>query len=182
MSFFKISCKGNKKFRVLRVKFREFCTFAVNFYFFILMRQLFFFLTAITMASCNVGIEGDDAALDVAANWANAYFNCDFHEAANYATPESDKWLRFAASNTTEQDLQTLEGKATATADEYFTEANDTLRVVTLHVRNFLKPVAVGTPAQLQEEGTFLVTVVKRDGKWKVRMEGLPQSEKQSRD
>lgn len=166
----------------MRVKFREFCTFAVNFYFFILMRQLFFFLTAITMASCNVGIEGDDAALDVAANWANAYFNCDFHEAANYATPESDKWLRFAASNTTEQDLQTLEGKATATADEYFTEANDTLRVVTLHVRNFLKPVAVGTPAQLQEEGTFLVTVVKRDGKWKVRMEGLPQSEKQSRD
>ena len=127
MSFFKISCKGNKKFRVLRVKFREFCTFAVNFYFFILMRQLFFFLTAITMASCNVGIEGDDAALDVAANWADAYFNCDFHEAANYATPESDKWLRFAASNTTEQDLQTLEGKATATADEYFTEANDTL-------------------------------------------------------
>lgn len=166
----------------MRVKFREFCTFAVNFYFFILMRQLFFFLTAITMASCNVGIEGDDAALDVAANWADAYFNCDFHEAANYATPESDKWLRFAASNTTEQDLQTLEGKATATADEYFTEANDTLRVVTLHVRNFLKPVAVGTPAQLQEEGTFLVTVVKRDGKWKVRMEGLPQSEKQSRD
>ena len=166
----------------MRVKFREFCTFAVNFYFFILMRQLFFFLTAITMASCNVGIEGDDAALDVAANWADAYFNCDFHEAANYATPESDKWLRFAASNTTEQDLQTLEGKATATADEYFTEANDTLRVVTLHVRNFLKPVAVGAPAQLQEEGTFLVTVVKRDGKWKVRMEGLPQSEKQSRD
>ena len=146
------------------------------------MRQLLFFLTAITMASCNVGIEGDDAALDVAANWADAYFNCDFHEAANYATPESDKWLRFAASNTTEQDLQTLEGKATATADEYFTEANDTLRVVTLHVRNFLKPVAVGAPAQLQEEGTFLVTVVKRDGKWKVRMEGLPQSEKQSRD
>ena len=166
----------------MRVKFREFCTFAVNFYFFILMRQLFFFLTAITMASCNVGIEGDDAALDVAANWADAYFNCDFHEAANYATPESDKWLRFAASNTTEQDLQTLEGKATATADDYFTVANDTLRIVTLHVKNFLKPVAVGSPAQIQEEGTFLVTVVKRDGKWKVRMEGLPQSEKQSRD
>ena len=166
----------------MRVKFREFCTFAVNFYFFILMRQLIFFLIAITMASCNVGIEGDDAALDVAANWADAYFNCDFHEAANYATPESDKWLRFAASNTTEQDLQTLEGKATATADDYFTVANDTLRIVTLHVKNFLKPVAVGSPAQIQEEGTFLITVVKRDGKWKVRMEGLPQSEKQSRD
>ena len=134
------------------------------------------------MASCNGGFEGDGAALDVAANWADAYFNCDFHEAATFATPESDKWLRFAASNTTEQDLQTLEGKATATADDYFTVANDTLRIVTLYVKNFLKPVAVGSPAQIQEEGTFLITVVKRDGKWKVRMEDLPQSEKQSRD
>ena len=122
------------------------------------MRQLLFFLTAITMASCNAGFEGDDAALKVATDWADAYFNCDFHEAATFATPESDKWLRFAASNTTEQDLQTLEGKATATADDYF------------------------SPAQIQEEGTFLITVVKRDGKWKVRMEDLPQSEKQSRD
>ena len=134
------------------------------------------------MVSCNVGFEGDNAALDVATNWADAYFNCDFHDAANYTTPESDKWLRFAASNTTEQDLEVLQGKATATADDYFTVANDTLRIVTLHVKNFLKSVVVGAPAQLQEEGIFLVTVVKRDGKWKVRMEDLPRSEKQSRD
>ena len=134
------------------------------------------------MASCNIGQEGDDVALNVATDWADAYFNCDFHEAASYATAESERWLRFAASNTTEQDLQTVKGGATADADDYFTVANDTLRVVTLHVRDFPKPVAVGEPAQLQEEGTFLVTVVKRDGKWKVRMEGLPRSEKQSRD
>jgi hypothetical protein len=146
------------------------------------MRQLFLLLSVAIMASCNIGQEGDDVALSVAADWADAYFNCDFHEAASYATAESEQWLRFAASNTTEQDLQTVKGGATATADDYFTVANDTLRVVTLHVRNFLKPVAVGEPAQLQEEGTFLVTVVKRDGKWKVRMEGLPRSEKQSRD
>ena len=146
------------------------------------MRQLYLLLSAAIMASCNIGQEGDDVALNVATDWADAYFNCDFHEAASYATAESERWLRFAASNTTEQDLQTVKGGATADADDYFTVANDTLRVVTLHVRDFLKPVAVGEPAQLQEEGTFLVTVVKRDGKWKVRMEGLPRSEKQSRD
>ena len=146
------------------------------------MRQLFLLLTTVFIASCSFSPDGDDAALEVATDWAEAYFNCDFHDAAEYATEESGKWLRFAASNTTEQDLQTIAGKATATADDYFTVANDTLRVVTLHVRNFLKPVALGSPAQLQEEGTFLVTVVKRDGKWKVRMEDLPRSEKQSRD
>ena len=146
------------------------------------MRQLLLLLTVVLITGCNQGFDGDDAALDVAADWADAYFNCDFHEAANYTTAESDKWLRFAATNTTEEDLQVIQGKATATADEYFTKANDTLRVVTLHVRNFLKPVVIGATAQLQEEGTFLVTVVKRDSKWKVRMEGLPQSEKQNRD
>ena len=146
------------------------------------MRQLLLLLTAFIMASCNLGFEGDNATLDVATDWADAYFNCDFRDAANYTTAESGKWLRFAASNTTEQDLQVIQGKATSSADEYFTEANDTLRIVTLHVRNFLKPVALGAAPQLQEEGTFLVTVVKRDGKWKVRMEDLPQSEKQSHD
>ncbi len=146
------------------------------------MRQLILLMAAVMMAGCSQNSGGNGAAMEVAANWADAYFNCDFHEAAEYATPESGKWLRFAASNTTEQDLQTIEGKATATADDYFTVANDTLRVVTLHVSNFLKPSAVGSQAQLQEEGTFLVTVVKRDGRWKVRMEGLPRSEKQSRD
>ena len=134
------------------------------------------------MTGCILGFEGDNAALDVATDWAEAYFNCDYHDAADYATAESERWLRFAASNTTEQDLQTIQGKATATADDYFTVANDTLRIVTLHVKNFLKPAVAGSTAQLQEDGTFLVTVVKRNGKWKVRMEGLPRSEKQSRD
>ena len=32
------------------------------------------------------------------------------------------------------------------------------------------------------EDGTIKVLVLKRDGEWKVRMEGLPRSEKQSRD
>lgn len=146
------------------------------------MRQLFLLLSAVMMTGCTLGFEGDNAALDVATDWAEAYFNCDYHEAADYATAESERWLRFAASNTTEQDLQTIQGKATATADDYFTVANDTLRIVTLHVKNFLKPAAAGSTAQLQEDGTFLVTVVKRNGKWKVRMEGLPRSEKQSRD
>ena len=75
-----------------------------------------------------------------------------------------------------------MNGGATVSAADYFTIANDTLRVVTLTVRDFLKATAVGATAELQQEGRFLVTVVKRDGEWKVRMEGLPRSEKQSRD
>ena len=146
------------------------------------MRLLFSFLTVVLMMSCNTGFNGDDEAKGTATQWAEAYFNCDFKDAANYTTPESERWLRFAASNTTEEDLKLLNGGATASAEEYFTVANDTLRVVTVTVRNFLNATAVGAPAEIQQEGTFLVTVVYRNGEWKVRMEGLPRNEKQSRD
>ena len=71
-------------------------------------------------------------------------------------------------------------GGARVSVNDSFDEANDTMRLVTLNVSNVLttqqqKPV-------LAEEGIFKVTVVKRDGEWLVRMAGLPQSGKQSRD
>ena len=147
-----------------------------------IMKQLLLFMAAALMAGCDAATGSDQGARDAAGAWADAYFNCDFKDAATNATAESDKWLRFAASNTTEEDLKLVNGGATVSAADYFTIANDTLRVVTLTVRNFLKTTAVGAPAELQQEGRFLVTVVKRDGDWKVRMEGLPRSEKQSRN
>ena len=145
------------------------------------MRNLLLLSTVVLMAGCT-GSKDDNDAMAAAEAWADAYFNGDYHDAASYATAESDRWLRFAASNTTEEDLQLVKGAAQATAEDYFPVADDTLRVVTLHVRNFLKPTIIGDSIELEKEGTFLVTVVKRNAKWLVRMEGLPRSEKQSRD
>ena len=100
-----------------------------------------------------------------------------------YVTEESGKWLRFAASNTTESDLELLQRQqATVDADDYFPVATDTLRVVRLKVENYLSPTALGEASRQEEEGVFEVTVVKRADSWQVRMEGLPRSEKQSRD
>ena len=55
-------------------------------------------------------------------------------------------------------------------------QRNDTLQLVTLSVSNVLTATGVA------DEGTFHVTVVKRDAGWQVRMEGLPQSGMRSRD
>ncbi|MBQ3698373.1 MAG: hypothetical protein II886_00525 [Prevotella sp.] len=147
------------------------------------MKHLKVFMAALLLAGCDLGFNGDEAARDAAVAWADAYFNCDFHEAAEYATPESGKWLRFAASNTTEDGLELLrERNAKVEGDDYYPVANDTLRVIKLKVWNPLLPTVPGQEARQAEKGEFLVTVVKRDGSWKVRMEGLPRSEKQSRD
>ena len=136
------------------------------------------------LASCNMIGSNDDAAMEVAVCWADAYFNCDYAEAQKLSTAESEQWLRFAASNTSERDLQLLhERPAIVESHQYYTVANDTMCVVELQVNNCLAPTAPGEDARQEEaSGTYLLTVVKRNGNWKVRMEGLPQSERQSRD
>ncbi len=147
-------------------------------------RTLLMLAMPVLIAACEIGPRDDDAAREAAEIWASAYFNCDFHTAADYATAESGKWLRFAASNTSESDLQVLQdaGGAGVSVSDYFPVANDTLRVVELTVSRFLAPVAIGEPPHLDDEASFHVTVVLRDNRWKVRMEGLPRNEKQSRD
>ena len=149
------------------------------------MKVFFLFCTAIVLSGCNFTNDHDQEAIEAAVCWAEAYFNYDFHKAEEYATPESGRWLKFAASNTTEHDLQLVlqnENGATVEVEDFFPEANDTLRVVSLKVSNFVSSTLPAESAQLVDEGVFNITTVLRDGKWKVRMEGLPQSEKQSRD
>lgn len=149
------------------------------------MKVFFLFCTAILLSGCDFTNDHDQEAIEAAVCWAEAYFNYDFHKAEEYATPESGRWLKFAASNTTEHDLQLVqqnENGATVEVEDFFPEANDTLRVVSLKVSNFVSSTLPAESAQLVEEGVFNVTTVLRDGKWKVRMEGLPQSGKQSRD
>ena len=149
------------------------------------MKKLLSTFAVLTMlTACDMGQPDDDDALQAAVSWADAYFNCDYHEAADLTTPESYKWLSFAASNTTDQELEVLRegGGAQTSASDYFSAANDTLRIVKLFVSSYLAPVAIGETPYLEEEGVFQVTVVLRDNKWKVRMEGLPRNERQSPD
>lgn len=146
------------------------------------MKLLLLFWAAILMAGCNMGMDDDQQAQNAAEAWADAYFNCDFKDASKHVTEESRKWLQFVASNTTEQDLKLLQdaGGARVSVSEGFDEANDTMRLVTLSVTNFL--TAQHQATALAKEGTFKVVVVKRNAGWQVKMAGLPQSGMQSRD
>ena len=146
------------------------------------MKQLLLFVTAILMAGCDIGMDGDQQAKNVAGDWADAYFNCDYKDASKYVTPESQKWLQYAASNTTAEELKLLKeaGGAQVSVSDTFDEANDTMRLVTMNVTNVL--TTQQQSLVLAKDATFKVMVVKRNGSWKVRMAGLPQSGKQSRD
>jgi len=135
------------------------------------------------LTSCSIGTNDDDAAQQVAVAWADAYFNCDYHMAEKYTDSGSVKWLHFAASNTTEKDLKLLhKNPASVEFDDYFSRASDTLWVVSLTVNNFLETTALDEEPSQSDEGHYYITVVKSNGEWKVKMEGLPRNEKQSHD
>ena len=147
------------------------------------MRKLLFSALMLSLTACNMLPSDDHEATEVAVLWGEAFFNCDYHAAESLSTPESRRWLQFAASNTTQRDLDLLrQHAATVEATDYFPEANDTLRVVELEVRNSLNHSMNAGELSQVDKVLFRLTVVKRNGSWLVRMADLPRSEKQSRD
>ena len=147
------------------------------------MKKYLILSLTLALTACNMMQNDDDQATAIAIEWGEAFFNCDYHAAEALSTPDSRRWLQFAASNTTQQDLDLLKQHAAEVeATDFFPEANDTLRVVELAVRNSVKPTIAGEQPSQIEQAMFRTTVVKRNGSWLVRMASLPRSEKQSRD
>ena len=147
------------------------------------MKKTLVLALSLLLAACDMMQNDDNEATSTAVQWGEAFFNCDYHAAEALCTPESRRWLQFAASNTTQQDLDLLKQHAAQVeATDFFPEANDTLRVVELVVCNSVKPTVAGEEPSQIDKAVFHTTVVKRNGSWLVRMASLPQSEKQSHD
>jgi hypothetical protein len=147
------------------------------------MKKTLVLALSLLLAACDMIQNDDNEATSTAVQWGEAFFNCDYHAAEALCTPESRRWLQFAASNTTQQDLDLLKQHAAQVeATDFFPEANDTLRVVELVVCNSVKPTVAGEEPSQIDKAVFHTTVVKRNGSWLVRMASLPQSEKQSHD
>ena len=118
-------------------------------------------------------------------SFAEAYFNYDFQRAGELITPESMKWLRFAASNITQQDIDQLNAQEVPTevaVTDYWRAAGDSVGTATVEVTDYLQKTAIDSAMQLVDEATFQLTVVERQGEYYVRMEGLPRSGRRSHD
>ena len=59
---------------------------------------------------------------------------------------------------------------------------NDTTYEAVLTVDNYMAADSIGRPGEFRNGGEFRLKVVLRNNKWQVKMEGLPQNEKRSRD
>ncbi len=130
---------------------------------------------------CHVGEHGIDAAAD---SFATNYFNYRFVRSLQFCTPESEKWVRFAASNIIQEDIDTLRAQASGATYEIedVDEKNDTLAVVKYRVSDFLLVDTLGRAGRIVGDCVFDVPFVYRHGKWMVKMEAPLRSERQSRD
>lgn len=125
----------------------------------------------------------DEEIITVTDNFASCYFNFNFMKAKLFCTPESEKWLKFSASNITQEDIEILNNlpKGASCEPGEIRHINDTSAIADCNVSDFLRIDTLGKPGEVTRHGMYKIPVIKRNGKWMVKMEGPLQSEKQSR-
>lgn len=122
--------------------------------------------------------EGSEEQLKVDVDsFATFYYNWHFPKAVRYCTPESERWLRYAASNVHEGDIEQLHQKpedATIEITDVDFDDNEVSAVVTLTVKNFLQMDTIGQEAHIIPQAEFQLPMELHGDKWKVKLEKLP--------
>lgn len=127
--------------------------------------------------------EKREAVNNAAEKFANLYFNYQLNEVMPLTTADSHKWLRFAASNITQADIDMLRTMESADCSvKGITYSSDSTAVVKVEVRNVLLPDTLGAKPHITPKALFRLALVNRSKKWLVKMEGPLRSERQSRD
>ena len=110
-------------------------------------------------------------------SFANNYFNWHFQKAVKYCTQESERWLRYAASNVNETDVELLRQKpedASIEITDIDFGDDETSATVTLTVHNFLQMDSIGQDPQPIEQADFQLPMCMEKGLWKIKLEKLP--------
>ena len=141
-------------------------------------------LLLLVLASCNyVSSVNPSDAEDVANAFAESYFNLRYKNSLKYCTKESEQWISFAASQINEDDIKSLRGlEEEASVEVENVSGDDAECHAKVIVSNYFEADTIGKTGHIVDEGVFDIMLVKEGNTWKVRMEGLPRSEKQSRD
>lgn len=143
------------------------------------------FVIAIALfASC--GHNGSERQMkENADSFAIHYFNWQYKESLPYCTKESEKWLRYAASQVHQADIEILrtkdEGASYKLGDIKFNQ-NDTTANILVKVKNYLCMDTIGKEGRIIEDATYSLPLVYRKNRWQIKMEGLLRSEKQNHD
>lgn len=134
-------------------------------------------LLSALLLSCDGGSRQE--AADAADSFAVAYFNWRFFAAVPYSTPESKTWLNYAASQVTQEDIDSLKAKAEGakiTIEDI--DMDDSTALVTVKVRDYIPFDSIGGTPHTAQEATFKLSMALREETWKVELNGLPRAKR----
>jgi len=135
------------------------------------------------LGSCDNHPGSERQLKEVTDSFATAYYNWDFPTAAKYATPDSRKWLQYAAAQVHKEDIEALKTMEMATFElgdiVYHKDSTAEIKVT---VNNYLGMDTIGSLSHIVEKGIFTLSLKYSNEEWKIRMANLPRSERQSRD
>ena len=144
------------------------------------MRKYLLFMVAIMLLNaCSQSAADPDAAVKAQAQrFAEAYFNYDFDKACRFVTPESEKWLRFAASNVTQEDVDMINATSAevSVAVTDCQHQSDSVACVRVIVYNAVLKNNLEQPAYVADEADFALTLVNRAGDYLIKLESLPRN------
>lgn len=134
---------------------------------------------ALAFLACQERHEGSEKQLkETADSFAATYYNWQFWKTARYCTDASQVWLRYAASNVHQADIDILRGMeegANHELDGIRYDGNGATAVVSVTVRNFLQMDTIGTEAHLVKRASFDIPMRLANGKWLVDLRSLPR-------
>lgn len=111
-------------------------------------------------------------------SFCQAYFRYHFERALQFTTDESRPWLVYAASNVNQDDidaLRAMENSPSIDVDEVVAPENDSTGYAVVEVSDYLVMDTIGQAAHLQASSQYRFDMVKRGGKWKIKLSGLPR-------
>lgn len=131
----------------------------------------------ISLFSCQSAEEEKETSI-VVQNFAETFFNYDFGSAKQWTTPESMKWIKFAASNISQADLDIINTMNVAarceTSDVVLN--NDTMAVA--HISLLHATWIDKTEKNVRtDNGSVSLYLRKRNGLWRVHLTEIPKIE-----
>ncbi|WP_237072261.1 MULTISPECIES: hypothetical protein [Prevotella] len=134
-------------------------------------------IVMLNFVSCNHP-GSEDSLTENADSFSCYYFNWQYQKALRYVTPESEKWLRFEASQVHQVDVDMLKSKDEGAACEIgeVTYLNDdSLATVKVDVKNYLAKDTIGADSHIVEKATFVLNMVYKNDKWLVKLNSIPR-------
>ncbi|MBO6056726.1 MAG: hypothetical protein J6P64_00695 [Bacteroidales bacterium] len=111
-------------------------------------------------------------------SFAVYYFNWQFHQAVRFVTPESEKWMHYAASQVHQADIDLLQSKelpASCEINEVVYSEDDKTAIAHVTIQNYLRMDTIGKAATIVNAAQFDIPLIYQaeTDKWKVEVNEL---------